>query len=77
MSEQLAALPSLMKPLVLAMEGKPELVQLALRTLEYWVDSLNPDFLEPAMSSVADRLLASLSSHLKLPPYQFGSRVRI
>lgn len=59
----------------MAMEGKPDLVQLALRTLEYWVDSLNPEFLEPAMAGMADRLLASLSSHLKLPPYQFGGRV--
>ena len=75
LSEQLAGLPKLMKPLVLAMEGKDELVALALRTLEYWVDSLNPEFLEPAMANVADRLLAALASHLRLPPYAFGAKV--
>lgn len=76
LSEQLAGLPRLMKPLVLAMEGNPDLVGISLRTLEYWVDSLNPEFLEPAMASVADRLLAALAAHLRLPPYQFGAKAR-
>ena len=64
-----------MKPLVLAMEGSDHLVKLAIRTLEYWIDSLNPEFLEPAMASVADRLLAAIASHLRLPPYPFGTNV--
>lgn len=76
LSEQLAGLPRLMKPLVLAMEGNPELVSISLRTLEYWVDSLNPEFLEPAMAGIAERLLAALSSHLQMPPYRFGAKVR-
>ena len=75
LSEQLAGLPKLMKPLVLAMEGSDHLVKLAIRTLEYWIDSLNPEFLEPAMASVADRLLAAIGSHLQLPPYPFGINV--
>lgn len=66
-----------MKPLVLAMEGNEHLVKLAIRTLEYWIDSLNPEFLEPAMASVADRLLAAIASHLQLPPYPFGTNVRL
>lgn len=66
-----------MKPLVLAMEGNQDLVGIALRTLEYWVDSLNPEFLEPAMACVADRLLAALASHMRLPPYQYRSSVRL
>ena len=64
-----------MKPLVLAMEGSDHLVKLAIRTLEYWIDSLNPEFLEPAMASVAERLLAAIASHLQLPPYPFGINV--
>ena len=75
LSEQLAGLPRLMQPLVQAMEGRKELVTLSLRTLEYWVDSLNPEFLEPAMASVAPRLLAALASHLKPAPSPFGSKV--
>lgn len=76
LSEQLAGLPKLMKPLAMAMEGSPELVAIAMRTLEYWVDSLNPEFLEPATAGISDRLLAALSGHLRLPPYALGSKVK-
>ncbi len=57
-------------------QGRPELMQLALRTLEYWVDSLNPEFLEPAMADVTPRLMSALWSHLRPPPYPFGPKAR-
>ena len=74
LSEQLAGLPRLMPPLVAALKGPPPLVQLALRILEYWIDSLNPEFLEPAMAGVATQLLSALIAHLKPEPYPFGAK---
>ena len=74
LSEQLAGLPRLMPPLVAALKGPPPLVQLALRILEYWIDSLNPEFLEPAMAGVSTQLLSALIGHLKPEPYPFGAK---
>ena len=50
-------------------------MNLALRTLEYWVDTLNPEYLEPAMADVMPRLMHALWSHLRPPPYPFGPKV--
>lgn len=58
------------------LQSRPELVQLALRTLEYWVDTLNPEYLEPAMADVMPRLMHALWAHLRPPPYPFGPKVR-
>ena len=47
----------------------------SLRTLEFWVDNLNPDFLYPILAqdtSVFTDLMASLSMHLKPAPYPYG-----
>ncbi|KDO32636.1 hypothetical protein SPRG_19413 [Saprolegnia parasitica CBS 223.65] len=75
LSSLLQYLPSLMKSVVAAMLSKGELANLGLRTLEYWVDNLNPDFLYPIMTS-QDRLLTeiieALNSHLHPPPYPYG-----
>jgi transformation/transcription domain-associated protein len=46
-----------------------------LRTLEFWVDNLNIDFLYPILSqdsSLLAELMASLGGHLQPAPYQFG-----
>ena len=48
--DMLSVLPRLMAPLADALKVPPALAALALRTLEYWVDSLNPEFLEPALA---------------------------
>lgn len=63
-----------MPPLVSALKGPDHLVRLALRILEYWIDSLNPEFLEPAMAGVSTQLLSALISHLKPEPYPFGAK---
>ncbi|PON39190.1 Coatomer beta subunit [Parasponia andersonii] len=52
LSTLLPHLSHLMKPLILGLKGSGDLVSLSLRTLEFWVDSLNPEFLEPSMASV-------------------------
>lgn len=67
-------LPRLMKPLVLALKGNDELVGHGLRTLEFWIDSLNPEFLEPSMANVMSELILTLWSHLRPKPYPFGAK---
>ncbi|GLU19769.1 hypothetical protein SLE2022_359970 [Rubroshorea leprosula] len=75
LSSLLPYLPRLMKPLVLCLNGSDELVSLGLRTLEFWVDSLNPDFLEPSMANVMSEVILALWSHLRPAPYPWGGKV--
>jgi len=52
-----------------------DLVNLGLRTLEFWIDNLNPDFLYPELSkqtSLFTDLMQALSRHLKPAPYPYG-----
>jgi transformation/transcription domain-associated protein len=47
----------------------------SLRTLEFWVDNINIDFLYPILSqdsSLLAELMKSLASHLQPAHYQFG-----
>ncbi|KAJ1496047.1 hypothetical protein T484DRAFT_1760329, partial [Baffinella frigidus] len=44
-------IPLLMKPLVQALNGSPEMVHLGLKKLENWVESLQPAFLDPLLQS--------------------------
>ncbi|KAI0530691.1 hypothetical protein KFK09_000238 [Dendrobium nobile] len=74
LSSLLPLLPRLMKPLVLALKGNDDLVSLGLRTLEFWIDSLNPDFLEPSMASVMSDAILALWSHLRPLPYPWGTK---
>lgn len=55
----------LMKPLVHALYGPPQLVAQALRTLELCVDNLTSDFLDPILNPVIADLMTALRSHLK------------
>jgi hypothetical protein len=46
-----------------------------LRTLEFWVDNLNPEFLFPEISKQSDlfvSLMQALSTHLRPAPYPYG-----
>ncbi|KAJ4961477.1 hypothetical protein NE237_021387 [Protea cynaroides] len=74
LSSLLPHLPRLMKPLVLTLKGSDDLVSLGLRTLEYWIDSLNPDFLEPSMANVMSEVILALWSHLRPSPYPWGAK---
>ncbi|KAI4314757.1 hypothetical protein L6164_027634 [Bauhinia variegata] len=74
LSSLLPYLSRLMKPLVFCLKGNDELVSLGLRTLEFWVDSLNPDFLEPSMANVMSEVVLSLWSHLRPAPYSWGAK---
>ncbi|KAH9611581.1 hypothetical protein KSS87_004438 [Heliosperma pusillum] len=74
LSSLLPFLPRLMKPLVLCLKASYELVSLGLRTLEFWIDSLNPDFLEPSMANVMSEVILALWSHLRPAPYPWGGK---
>ncbi|XP_057972938.1 transcription-associated protein 1-like isoform X2 [Malania oleifera] len=74
LSSLLPYLPRLMKPLVMCLRGSDDLVSLGLRTLEFWVDSLNPDFLEPSMANVMSDVILALWSHLRPVPYPWGGK---
>ncbi|XRB06256.1 transformation/transcription domain-associated protein [Pycnococcus provasolii] len=51
----------LMRPLVVSLRAwKGDLITLGLRTLEYWIESLNPEFLEPSMAQEEGALLTAL-----------------
>ncbi|XP_022879771.1 transcription-associated protein 1-like isoform X2 [Olea europaea var. sylvestris] len=74
LSSLLPHLPCLMKPLVMCLKGTDDLVSLGLRTLEFWIDSLNPDFLEPSMANVTSEVILTLWSHLRPAPYPWGGK---
>jgi len=59
----------LMKPLVLALQAGPDLIQQGLRTLELCVDNLTSEFLDPLMTPVRDDLMLALWGHLRPIPY--------
>ena len=63
LSEQLTVLPKLMQPVVAALKGPPTLVRRALKVLDSWIDSLNPEFLEPAMAPVSRHAFIFIGSH--------------
>ncbi|KAH9312038.1 hypothetical protein KI387_027073, partial [Taxus chinensis] len=67
-------LPCLMKPLVLALKGSDELIGLGLRTLDFWIDNLNPDFLEPSMENIMSEVILTLWSHIRPKPYPWGAK---
>jgi transformation/transcription domain-associated protein len=47
--------------------------KLGLRTLEFWVDNLNPEYLYPHMQAVLDELMRSLCALLRPNPSPFGA----
>ncbi|GAU32910.1 hypothetical protein TSUD_152710 [Trifolium subterraneum] len=60
MSSLLPYLSRLMKPLIICLNRSDGLVSLDLRTLGFWVDSLNPDFPEPSMANVISAVILAL-----------------
>ena len=75
LSSLLPHLPLLMRLMVHALRSYGDLVNLGLRTLEFWVDNLTPDFLYPVMCQQKDvltELMTSLCNHLRPAPYPFG-----
>ena len=78
LSSLLPYLHMLMRPVLHALRASQELVSLALRTLEFWIDHLHPGFLAPLLSPVMRSLLLALTKQLLPHPYPFGpTAVRI
>lgn len=51
------------------------MISVRLRTLEFWIDNLNPLFLYPEISKEKDlfsSLMVALSRHLRPAPYPYG-----
>eukprot|EP00557_Chaetoceros_sp_GSL56_P001585 CAMPEP_0176500498 /NCGR_PEP_ID=MMETSP0200_2-20121128/13588_1 /TAXON_ID=947934 /ORGANISM="Chaetoceros sp., Strain GSL56" /LENGTH=4498 /DNA_ID=CAMNT_0017899179 /DNA_START=1114 /DNA_END=14610 /DNA_ORIENTATION=+ len=76
LSSLLPHLSLLLRIIVPALQSDDgDLINLGLRTLEFWVDNLNADFLFPILSKdeelFAD-LMSTLSTHLQPAPYQYG-----
>ena len=71
LSVLLPYLSYLMKPLVIALQGGPDLVGQGIRTLELCVDNLTQDFLDPILAPVSVELMEALRAHLKPLPHNF------
>ena len=76
LSVLLPHLPLLIKVIIPALQTKRgDLINLSLRTLEFWVDNLHPDYIYPVLANDRDSLCAlmvSLTKHLKPAPYVHG-----
>lgn len=60
-----------MRPIVSALQASNELVSLGLRTLEFWIDTLHPEYLGPMLDKIEEDLMLALCQHLR-PGSQFG-----
>lgn len=49
-----------------------DIVNLGLRTLEFWVDNLNQEYLYPILSQQETEIMVSLCNHLRPAPYPYG-----
>lgn len=62
-------LPYLMKPLVYALQGYPDLVSQGLRTLELCIDNLTAEYFDPIMEPVVEDVTKALFKLLKPQPF--------
>ena len=72
LSTLLPYLHLLMHPVLHALRSTAELVTLALRTLEFWIDHLHPEFVQPLMAPLMRELMIALCKQLKPAPHPFG-----
>jgi transformation/transcription domain-associated protein len=71
LSSLLGFIPVLMHAVLLALKARDDnVVKLGLRTLEFWVDNLNPDYLYPHMKPSLNTLMRNLCLLLKPSPSQ-------
>lgn len=62
-----------LKPITLALSSGSDLIALGLRTLEFWVDTLQPDYLDRLLTAVEPGLTRALFRHVRPAPYPYGS----
>jgi transformation/transcription domain-associated protein len=69
-------IPRMMRAAVVALNSSDRSVHIALRVLDVWVESFNPEFIERSMSRVKKPLMTALWSHIKPQSHgQFGHKV--
>jgi hypothetical protein len=69
-------IPRMMQAAVVALNSSDRSVHIALRVLDVWVESFNPEFIERSMSRVTKSLMTALWSHIKPQSQgQFGHKV--
>ncbi|RMZ56591.1 hypothetical protein APUTEX25_003771, partial [Auxenochlorella protothecoides] len=68
-------MPRLAAALVTALKGSDRAASVALRVLDVWVDSFNPEFIEKSMAAHIRPLMQALWSLIRPPPAPFGARV--
>lgn len=59
----------LMRPLVIALNGTPDLVGQGLRTFELCVDNLTAEYFDPILEPVVGDIMQALFKHLRPLPY--------
>lgn len=76
LSSLLPHLPLLVRVIIPALQSESgDLVNLGLRTLEFWIDNLNPTYLYPILSTQTEvlvELMTALTQHLRPAPYPYG-----
>ena len=66
-------LPLLLRFILPALQCKNgDIVNLGLRTLEFWVDNLNPEYLYPILATQESEIMILLCNHLRPAPYPYG-----
>ena len=69
-------IPRMMQAAVVALNSGDRSVHIALRVLDVWVESFNPEFIERSMSRVTKPLMTALWGHIKPQSQgQFGHKV--
>ena len=76
LSSLLAYIPILIRAVLRAFQSKEDtIVKLGLRTLDFWVDNLNPDYLYPHCRPLLNELFTGLCALLRPQPYSsYGSQ---
>ena len=68
-------MPRLMHAILQALNGSERSVGIALKVLDTWVDSFNPEFIEKSMGSITRSIMMAIWGHIRPNPYPFGAKV--
>ncbi|PRW20721.1 phosphotransferase inositol or phosphatidylinositol kinase [Chlorella sorokiniana] len=68
-------MPRMMHAVLRALRGSDQSVAVALKVLDLWVDSFNPEFIERSMAGVIRDLMLALWAHIQPHPNPHGTKV--
>ncbi|KDD71171.1 hypothetical protein H632_c5645p0, partial [Helicosporidium sp. ATCC 50920] len=69
------SMPRLLGAAVAALGGSERSASVALKVLDVWIDSFNPEFTEKSMAGVVKPLMEALWGLVRPPPCPFGGKV--